>query len=94
MAVVSCRRQELELAKQEIRRPNMYWTAFFAQYCGPYYMARRYARLGQRDEAIAALEEAYDERRHLMVFMKMEPLFADLQHDERFINLSRRVGLE
>jgi TolB-like protein/DNA-binding SARP family transcriptional activator len=86
--------QELDLAKQEIRRPNTYWTPFFAQYCGPYYMARRYARLGQRDEAIAALEEAYDKRRHLMVFMKMEPLFVDLQHDERFINLSRRVGLE
>lgn len=86
--------QELELAKQEIRRPNTYWTPFFAQYCGPYYMARRYARLGQRDEAIAALEQAYDKRRHLMVFMKVEPLFVDLQDDERFINLSRRVGLK
>jgi hypothetical protein len=56
-------------------------------------MARRYARLGDRERAISALEAAYTQRHHLMVFLKIERLFDVLRSDLRFQDLVRRVNI-
>jgi len=38
--------EELALAEEEADRPGTVWRAPYGRYCGPYYMARRYARIG------------------------------------------------
>jgi len=85
-------RRELELAEEELRRPETVWRAAFRRYCGPVYMARRYARLGDRNRAFAALERAYTERHHLLLYLGREPCFEVLKHDSRFADLARRVS--
>jgi tetratricopeptide (TPR) repeat protein len=64
-----------------------------SQFPNPYFMARRYARLGDRERAMAALEAAYTQRHHLMVFLKIERVFDSLRSDARFQDLVRRVNI-
>ena len=77
-------RLELQLAEAERRHPGSILTAFPSQYVGAYHMARRYARLGADDRALAWLQRAYEERQQLMIFMSIEPDFVRLRHDPRF----------
>ena len=84
---------ELALAEEETGHPGSVWRVPQNRYCGPYYMARRYARLGYRDRAIDALEAAYTQRHHLMVFLKIERSFDGLRADPRFQALVRRVHI-
>jgi TolB-like protein/DNA-binding winged helix-turn-helix (wHTH) protein/Flp pilus assembly protein TadD len=52
-----------------------------------------YAGLGEKDEAFASLEKAYDEHDPKLRWLKTEPIFEGLRSDPRFQNLIRRVGL-
>jgi TolB-like protein/Tfp pilus assembly protein PilF len=52
-----------------------------------------YAGLGNRDEAFAWLEKAYEERRRRLVWLNVDPLLAPLRTDPRFTDLVRRLGL-
>lgn len=85
--------KELELAEEEMRRPATVWSVPYNRHCGPYYMARRYARLGDHDRTIASLESAYAQRHHQMVMLKVEPLFDGLRTDPRFQDFLRRVRI-
>ncbi len=49
--------------------------------------------LGQKDQAFACMERAYEERAHLVVDLKVAPVFDPLRSDPRFQDLVRRVGL-
>jgi Flp pilus assembly protein TadD len=49
--------------------------------------------LGDKDAALAALEEAYRERSTLLTYLKMDPRFDPLRGDPRFQDLLRRIGL-
>lgn len=61
----------------------------------PFYeVAKVYLALGQRDRAIEALEVAYRQRSHSMVFLKVDPQLRELRTDPRFITLVDRVGLD
>ena len=51
------------------------------------------AGLGEKDEAFAALEKAYEMHDSGIVFMKVDPLFDPLRSDPRFPALLRRIGL-
>ena len=51
------------------------------------------ASLGEKNEAFAALEKAYQLRDSGIVFMKVDPLFDPLRSDARFPALLRRIGL-
>ena len=62
------------------------------RYIPPYHIALVYNGLGMRDETIAWLERAYNERDPKMVFLKVEPKWKNLRDDPRFIDLLRRVG--
>jgi len=86
-------RKELDLAEREDRQPGTLWQLPYGTRM-EYFMARRYARLGDRDRAIAALEAAYDKRSLVLVFLNVEPLFDSLRSDLRFQDLVRRVGLK
>lgn len=86
-------RSELALAEEESRRPGTVWKESFARHCGAFWMARRYARVGQWERALAALEQAYEERLQWIPFVQREPLFEPLRQERRYQDLVRRVGL-
>jgi eukaryotic-like serine/threonine-protein kinase len=52
-----------------------------------------YVGLGEKDQAFAWLEKAYDERDHsLLSTLKVDPLWDPLRSDPRFADLLRRIG--
>jgi TolB-like protein/DNA-binding winged helix-turn-helix (wHTH) protein/Tfp pilus assembly protein PilF len=48
--------------------------------------------LGNKDQAIAWLEEAYQERSDFLLVLKVDPLFDSLSSDPHFLDLLDRVG--
>jgi serine/threonine protein kinase/TolB-like protein/Tfp pilus assembly protein PilF len=63
------------------------------QYISAYAIAMIYNGLGERDQALAWLETAYQNREPRMAFLKVEPKWNSLRDDPRFQDLFRRVGL-
>jgi tetratricopeptide (TPR) repeat protein len=62
------------------------------RYLSPYDIAIVYAGLGQKDQAFAWLQKAYEQRCDFMVWLKVDPRFGNLRADPRFQDLVRRVG--
>jgi len=62
------------------------------RYVTPYVLARIYAALGKKDEALRWLETGYRERAALMVCLKTDQRFDELRSDPRFQNLLRRMN--
>ena len=58
-----------------------------------YQIAAVYAGLGQKDQAFARLEKAYEERSDGLVNLKAEQRFDSLRSDPRFKDLARRLEL-
>ncbi len=56
-------------------------------------IASLYARLGESDQALGWLEQAYKLRCGSMVWLTIYPYFHSLRPDPRFQNLLARVGL-
>ena len=52
-----------------------------------------YVGLGERDQAFAWLERAFDERRGWLAYLKVEPMLDPLRTDPRFATLVRRMRL-
>jgi len=86
-------REEAALAEEDNRAPGSVWRAPASYYSGPFSMARRYARVGDRTAALDWLEKAFTYRHHLMPFIGLEPLFDTLHEEPRFRVLRRKVGL-
>lgn len=57
-------------------------------------MAEILAQLGEKDQAFAWLERAYEERSFMMLYLKVAPNLDPLRTDPRYANLLRRVGLK
>jgi len=57
-------------------------------------MARLYARLGERDEALAWLEKVFDIGEAAVVWLKVSPEWDNLRDDPRFPELLKKVGLQ
>ena len=62
-------------------------------YVSPYLMATVYAGLGDKDQAFACLERAYEVRSWYLTHLKLDPELDSLRFDPRFTDLVRRVGL-
>ena len=63
-------------------------------YIAPYNVAAIHAGLGNKDEAFAALDRAYNERSALLaLYVTNDPRMDSLRSDPRFSELVRRVGL-
>jgi len=60
------------------------------RYVSPLYLATVYAGLGDKEQAIAHLNQAYQNRHPGLVLIRVEPLFDSLRDDERFRGLLRR----
>src|SRR6266850_1086656 len=64
------------------------------RYVSPYDVATIYAGLEEKDEAMAWLEKAYEDRSGwLALWLKVDPKFDGLRADSRFQELLQRVGL-
>jgi TolB-like protein/Tfp pilus assembly protein PilF len=56
-------------------------------------MAGYYTRLGQKEEAIAWLQKAYEQRDFRMTMLSVDFGFDSLRSDPRFVDLVRKIGL-
>jgi TolB-like protein/DNA-binding winged helix-turn-helix (wHTH) protein len=63
------------------------------KYISPFDMASQYAYLGQKEETLRFLEEAYRERSPWIVFLQNEPIFDFLHSDERYRTIVKKMGL-
>jgi len=63
------------------------------RYISPYSIAVIYLGLGDKEQAFAWLNRAYDERDNWLIYLKVEPRLDPLRSDARFSDLLRRVGL-
>lgn len=64
------------------------------QYVPAAHIARIYAGLGDRPEAFAWLERAFQERSPWVVHIRWDPTFDPIRSDPRFTALLHRVGLQ
>ncbi len=64
------------------------------RYVSPYYLAVVRAGLGEREQALAHLEQAAQERFNWLVFIRVEPQFESLRAEPRFAALLQRIGLQ
>ena len=62
-------------------------------YVEPVMTATIHAGLGEKDQAFALLEKAYQERSEELLFLKVSPKFDSLRSDPRFADLLRRLNL-
>ncbi len=76
-------RKQLELTQKEARE----------RYVSPYFIARIYARLGERDLALEWLQKAYDRHSDYLVVLNVEPLLDPLRSDPRFAKLLQDISL-
>lgn len=63
------------------------------RYASGYAIAVIHAGLGDRERALSALEAAYRERSHWLVWLKRDPRWDEIRAQPRFQELVRRVGL-
>jgi DNA-binding winged helix-turn-helix (wHTH) protein/Flp pilus assembly protein TadD len=59
-------------------------------YVSPYTLALIHAGLGDKEQALLCLENAYEDRNEMFGFVKTSPEFDGLRAEERFTNLLRR----
>jgi tetratricopeptide (TPR) repeat protein len=64
------------------------------RYVPSYPLAAIHAALGERDEALARLARAYDERDSWMDYLGLDPRLDGLRSDPRFAELLRRMDLD
>ena len=75
---------DLSLAEWEAEGP---WHGY------AYYIARNFARLGDKENAFVWLERAYEMQSGMLIWLNIELNFDGLRSDPRFVDLVRRVGL-
>lgn len=63
------------------------------RYIPPTYFGILYAGLGDKDQALAWLEKAYEERADLLTWLNVEPMMDEVRGDPRFLALIKRIGL-
>jgi DNA-binding winged helix-turn-helix (wHTH) protein/TolB-like protein/tetratricopeptide (TPR) repeat protein len=63
------------------------------KHVAPTVIAAIYGALGDKTQAFGYLDKAYSERDFILVVLNVEPMFDSLRSDQRFAELSRRVGL-
>jgi hypothetical protein len=62
-------------------------------YIPPLEVAAVYNGLDRRDEALRWLENAYRDRSPLLLWVAVDPRFASLRREARFVALTNRMGL-
>ena len=63
------------------------------QYVSPFYLAEVYAALGDANNAMDQLEEAYKDKSNSIIFLRMDPEFDVLRSNPRFQRLIQRLQI-
>jgi serine/threonine-protein kinase len=84
---LSGKKSEAEQALKELKD----WSK--RTYVPAYNFAEIYIGLGDKEQAVTALERAYEDRSMYLTFLKADPQFDSLRSDPRFKDLMRRIGL-
>ncbi len=63
------------------------------RYVSPVYIAKVHAGLGETEEAMALLNQAFQERSDQLTGLRVDPAFDQMRTDANFVDLLRRVGL-
>ncbi|MDQ6651300.1 MAG: protein kinase, partial [Acidobacteriota bacterium] len=85
---VSGKKAEAQAVINQLKQPSP------EEHVLPYAIALVYAGLGEKDQAFAWLEKAYEERAFAITQgLKRDPRWDSLRSDPRFQDLMRRVGL-
>jgi TolB-like protein/cytochrome c-type biogenesis protein CcmH/NrfG len=63
-------------------------------YVQPMWLAVIHLALGERDQAFAGMQKAYEDRSAWLVYLKVDPFFDAVRSDPRFAALLQRLGLE
>ena len=84
---LSGKRGQAQKILEELKRQSEH------KHVAPTVMAAIYGALGDKTQAFASLNKAFNERDFLLVLLNVEPMFDPLRSDPRFVELSRRVGL-
>jgi Tfp pilus assembly protein PilF len=63
------------------------------KYVSPLWLAYDNARVGNKEETLRLLQEAYNERSPWLVFLQNEPAFDFLHSDERYRAIVKKIGL-
>jgi eukaryotic-like serine/threonine-protein kinase len=63
------------------------------QFVTPYFVARIFSGLGEKQQAFVWLEKAYDARDECLTWLKVDPTMDSLRGDPRYPDLLHRVGL-
>jgi len=62
-------------------------------YVSAYNIAQIYARLGERGQTMAWLEQAFTQRDSKLTYISVEPAFDQLRSDPRFQQFVQRLGM-
>jgi tetratricopeptide (TPR) repeat protein len=63
-------------------------------YVSPMKFAQLYTRIGDKNQAFAWLQKAYEERCAPMVYLNVDPRYDKLRDDGRFAELLKKMGLQ
>jgi len=63
------------------------------QFVAPYFVARIFTGLNDKEEAFAWLKKAYDARDECLTWLKVDPTMDSLRADPRYPDFLRRLGL-
>ena len=58
-----------------------------------FFAVENYAALGEKDKAFEWLDRMYEDRKGMLIWLKVDPGLDPLRSDPRFRELARRVGL-
>jgi TolB-like protein/DNA-binding winged helix-turn-helix (wHTH) protein len=92
-ALYECVSDEVSYRRAVSREITLLKERAKTRYVSPMTIADRYVHLGDREQAIAWLEKAYQERASRLRYLKMDPVYDPLRSDPRFHDLLRRIGL-
>lgn len=80
------RSQALEVIEELVRRSERSYVSATS-------IAATYAALGEHQDSLRFLHKALEQRDGVLVFTKIDPMFAELWSDARYATLLRQVGL-
>jgi hypothetical protein len=63
------------------------------RYIPPYHVAQIYARLADKQQTLAWLEQALNDRDTQLTYMKVEPAFDEIRSNPRFQQLLHRLAM-
>jgi serine/threonine protein kinase/Tfp pilus assembly protein PilF len=76
-----------------VKRVELYKQLAKRHYVDPGLVGYQYAKLGDKDQAFAWLDKAYEEKAGSILDLKVAPSMNSLHSDPRYLDLLKRVGL-